>query len=390
MCKLHSIIEVKIVELLFGFLGAFKSVFVSSSFGLYVLTHLLGTTASVNVVDESKQTLVIKKLDHISKFHNFNFGVSGIKAWKAYGIGKGKSFPYKEIYITHQGPTELKTTECFFEPSVKARDVKSKSAATEKKELFECNVPGCTEVFASVEAFEKHLDVGKHVLTGSVYDQIRKDWAAKFQSMDDKQDVDRSVVPPLPLNKSNPTKLEMGWALKQPSACARFSENVKEYLTAKFILGEKTGLKADPSQVAKDMRNARGLNNERRFSREEWLTKSQIKGFFSRFAASRRKNIVGFSVERQDDIECVVEDLERQELLETINDKIGLKHPITYDDYDLCQYNKDGKLHKLNVAMLKGICTQLEVPLKSKDKKNSLLEKLKDIICQCECCSLKV
>ena len=39
-----------------------------------------GTTASVNVVDESKQDLLMKKLPQFSSFHNFNFEDSGVKS----------------------------------------------------------------------------------------------------------------------------------------------------------------------------------------------------------------------------------------------------------------------------------------------------------------------
>ena len=67
-------------------------------------------------------------------------------------------------------------------------------------------------------------------------------------------------------------------------------------LTAKFEIGERTGRKADPVQVEKDMRTATTPFNERRFSRTEWLTKTQIQSFFSRLAASKRKEsgTVGF------------------------------------------------------------------------------------------------
>ena len=39
-------------------------------------------------------------------------------------------------------------------------------------------------------------------------------------------------------------------------------------------MGEKTGQKASVDQVAKDMRNARTHDNQRRFAREEWLQNS--------------------------------------------------------------------------------------------------------------------
>ena len=109
--------------------------------------------------------------------------------------------------------------------------------------------------------------------------------------------------------------LQMGWAIsKTHSGSTRFSPRVKEYLSAKFEIGERTGRKADPAQVEKDMRNARKPSNERLFNSKEWLTKSRIQSFFSRLAVSRRKErgIVGLSVEQEKDVKCLVDDAERQ------------------------------------------------------------------------------
>ena len=41
-----------------------------------------GTTASVNVVDESKQNLLMKKLSQFGSYHSFNFDDSGVKDGK--------------------------------------------------------------------------------------------------------------------------------------------------------------------------------------------------------------------------------------------------------------------------------------------------------------------
>ena len=121
---------------------------------------------------------------------------------------------------------------------------------------------------------------------------------------------------------------------------------MKEYLTAKFEIGER---KADPAQVGKDMRNARNPSNEQLFNFKEWLTKSQIQSFFSRLVVSRRKEreIAGLSVEQEEDVECLVHDAERQGLMGKITDEVGLKHPITYDIYDLCELPQDIKLSTL-------------------------------------------
>ena len=56
---------------------------------------------------------------------------------------------------------------------------------------------------------------------------------------------------------SSKSSLQTGWALSKPRSYVRFSPKVKEYLTARFTIGERTGRKAAPGQVATDMRNAK-------------------------------------------------------------------------------------------------------------------------------------
>ena len=45
-------------------------------------------------------------------------------------------------------------------------------------------------------------------------------------------------------------------------------------------MGERTGKKANPEEIERQMRNARNERNERLFQREEWLTKTQRMFFF--------------------------------------------------------------------------------------------------------------
>ena len=49
----------------------------------------------------------------------------------------------------------------------------------------------------------------------------------------------------------------MGWALQKPGLGGkRHSPHVKDYLKARFDVGEQSGQKADPQKVSKDMRHA--------------------------------------------------------------------------------------------------------------------------------------
>ena len=63
------------------------------------------------------------------------------------------------------------------------------------------------------------------------------------------------------------TELQQGWALSKPqTGDVRFSPKVHEYLIKKFDLGKLTGNKADPLQVACDMRNSRNESGDRHFT----------------------------------------------------------------------------------------------------------------------------
>ena len=64
-------------------------------------------------------------------------------------------------------------------------------------------------------------------------------------------------------------------------------------------------------QVACDMRNSRNESGDNHFTREEWLTKTQVKGLFLRIAKLRKNG--GACKSRIDEelfVEDVVEDLE--------------------------------------------------------------------------------
>ena len=112
-----------------------------------------------------------------------------------------------------------------------------------------------------------------------------------------------------------------------------------------------------------DMRKATGENGERLFSREEWLTKAQIQGFFFRLSSSRWRRAGSSSSTAVDD-KSDEEEVNHMTTVESVVTEIGLTHPIVYDIYDLCDYVKEEKLNYFTVFILKEICTFLELPFK--------------------------
>ena len=96
--------------------------------------------------------------------------------------------------------------------------------------LFECSVPGCTEAFNSFSDLELHLYISQHnnkqLPSESVYDRVRRDYAAKFATVNVAQ---KTSPVTLPSSSETPNRqpLEMGWAIsKTHTACTRFSKKV--------------------------------------------------------------------------------------------------------------------------------------------------------------------
>ena len=217
-----------------------------------------------------------------------------------------------------------------------------------------------------------------------------KTWAEKFSSIENQKLTRNRSSTGLTVNSTN-SRLSIGWALnKGRTGGVRFSENVRRYLTTRFEMEEGTGKKANPEEIERQMRNARNARNERLFQREEWLTETQI----SRLASRQRTRVqdaisqeqtFDITADENDDIDALIGDSDRNNLLDDIQSRIGLEHPIVYDTYDLCAYHKEGKLQAFNVAMLKTILRHFEVPFRAKDRKTDLIRLLTEVIQECNC-----
>ena len=247
-----------------------------------------GTSVSVTKINKSVTHLKAKKMKNVSAYHNFQYVDDGINVWKAYGIGKGKKICDKDIYVSHQEPTTIEVIQQFTEGK-EGRKLKlntnepNDSITEEEHRLFECSEPGCNYVFNSFDELELHREIGTHsrfINNESVYDTLRREWAKKFTTIDNTSST-QPFQPSAESLKTGITDLQMGWALSKPkTGSVRFSDKIRQYFIYKFDAGEKTGEKANPIQVAADIRTTTDNGGNRYFTREEWLTPTQIKGFF--------------------------------------------------------------------------------------------------------------
>ena len=315
-----------------------------------------GTTASVNIVNAEANELEIKKVEGFSAFHNFRFEHDGVRVWKAYEMGDGKLIPYERWQNTPQGPTLLKVEEGqeFFNPR-SSRVVKDPVEDTNEVNTYQCPEGECYAVFERLEDLEIHLEIGEHKKREGLglYDKLKLDWVSRFTELTFEEYETTKPQYSENIGKSNPPK---GWALhKSKGGGKRFPKAVKHYLTAKYDLGEKTGNKCDPHKVAEDMRHAKLQNGDRQFSREDWLNKSQIKSFFSRITAARRKQSqLGTQISIDPDDDDLDEWLDEVEAVEEINERtavknyvlseIALQHPVIHDTYNLCELRQRNEL----------------------------------------------
>ena len=337
-----------------------------------------GVSASVGAIDEKKNNLKVNKIDGFSKLHNFAYDEKGLRVWRAYDIGQGKLIPFDDVVVEQQEATGLIVQENgdFFTMRnarhlhVSTPEINDTEEVNEEGHLFECPEPGCQEVFKNFCELEIHAEIENHgnrPVSESFYDRIRREWAERFSTVDQVQaDISTSgsgIRSSDETADTPPSHLSQGWALSKP-----FTPKVKAYLNAKFELREKTGLKADPSQVSADMRNARDEENNCRFSREEWLTKNQIKSYFSRLSSAKRKG--------QDDVD------DRAELEDILGEREEKSRQLLIN---LCEYCKGSKLSKFNVVMLKAIMKTFDISFKSKDRKRDLVEHLAAFVQKCPC-----
>ena len=219
-------------------------------------------------------------------------------------------------------------------------------------ELFPCPRDGCIRSYKRHSNLEHHLLYGKCKLRQERYTLL--DQAKLLYTM--KINEGTSTQPQMASTSSatvegNQTVCQ-GWALRATKRSSRFNENQKSYLDERFDLGAKSGHKADPAEVARDLRHARNENGGRRFTIDEFLTPQQVKSYFSRKAAKQRKT--------QASSEETDRSAEDQTAYCATRDKMlsecQLIHPIIYDTYDLCSLHAEKKLTKFSVSFLRQIC----------------------------------
>ena len=66
-------------------------------------------------------------------------------------------------------------------------------------------------------------------------------------------------------------------------------------------------------------------------------------------------------------------------------DKIGLKHPIMFDIYDVYSLAREARMLSLKVKMLSDMYKHFELAFKMRDTNAAPLAKMEEMISECSC-----
>ncbi|XP_078365981.1 uncharacterized protein LOC144650200 [Oculina patagonica] len=333
------------------------------------------------------------KIVGISKLNNFQFQDGKLCAWRAYDVGRGKlidvtldtdlDYHWLEGSYSTGGfkfvskKTDHKPKDAEVKEETPTEESDSRSAA------FPCPQEGCIRVFQHISSLERHLSLekcAKSLERHSLLDLAKIEYASRL-----KEGV--SIMPTLTttsvLQNDVVSIAQEGWSLKESKKAYRFNEKQKDYLEAKFNIGQTSGRKAEPEAVAREMRRALDSDGKRLFQPTEFLTVTQITSFFSRLAAKVRKQVVP----TEDDICAAQEESNFCEARQEILTSIQADHPITFDQYNICEMVKNNTLKKLKLGLLQMLCEkfELEFPSTGQRKKAPYIAMLEELVAGCSC-----
>lgn len=199
--------------------------------------------------------------------------------------------------------------------------------------LFSCTEDGCIKSYMTHGRLQQHLMYGRH----------------NFRQNQNVPLLDRSV--------------SEGWAGRDPKRTGhRFSAKQRTFLENKFNDGVKTGVKANPDNVSKEMRQLKDQNGKRVFTVVEFLRPQQISSFFSRMASKRKG-----ATESDDEAEEFTrhQAAVNSNVLETLKQDVA--HPVLFSGKSLCQMTRE-EIGNLKITQLRSMTSHFGISVKGRAK----------------------
>lgn len=129
----------------------------------------------------------------------------------------------------------------------------------ESSSVFTCPQDGCVKVFQRLSSLEKHLSLEKCTKSlekRSLLDLAKLDYKSRLEEGTTSQVISFASFRDTREATSGEVEVKEGWALKPSKKAYRFNQNQRDYLNAKFTIGQTSGRKLDGDIVSREMRRA--------------------------------------------------------------------------------------------------------------------------------------
>lgn len=125
---------------------------------------------------------------------------------------------------------------------------------------YPCPSDGCARVFQRLSALEKHLSLEKCKQKLERLSLLDRAKIGYKEHLEEGAGVIPTLNPTVTAASGSRTVPE-GWKLKASKKAYRFNDKQKNYLDAKFNIGQETGRKMDPNVVSQQMRHLIQMSN---------------------------------------------------------------------------------------------------------------------------------
>ena len=355
--------------------------------GLDAPPGITATRIAVCKIDQSAMSgkAVSNKIPGITKYNNFSLTSKGMRVWQAYNVGPGMDIegPFHEQDVSgleRIGDWTKETRSC----TRKKSQVKENQTTDQYVHpTYSCLEPTCILTFKTLQEADEHLDIGCHVMDHekeNIYDTVRRQWAQVTTSVKGaSQKIGMSDYVNLPDPDQEQRK---GWALKKQKAVVRISPAVKDYLTELFNKGN-TDIhdKAKPADVVEKIKET--------FPSKDWIEAQTVKGYFSRLAAQQKGLQVSEVNEGED--EALEKEQYLEHLIEVIEQEMIAKHPLVFNDINLCEHSTEGRLaktlEKQKLSELQSLSSFFDLEITGRaNHKASYYGPILELASSCDCC----
>ena len=110
--------------------------------------------------------------------------------------------------------------------------------------MFTCPQDGCVKVFQRLSSLEKHLSLEKcteSLEKRSLLDLAKLGYKSRLEEGTTSQVISSASFRDTREATSGEVEVKEGWALKPSKKAYRFNQNQRDYLNAKFTIGQTSG-----------------------------------------------------------------------------------------------------------------------------------------------------